>query len=267
MDASFWEYDWTSVEVLHAAAVRSPKAGTVRTAWGTTEFCQLGVKFFGATHIRYGDETVLFDTGMVLYLPRETAPDVPYNKRVIRQGDGICAFCRADHPLPPRLRLWHFEDDRAKNAFSALNRAANGPDSEEFAVLSAFYGLLAVLHGQEHVCKTGRAGQRARAVREFLDRQAQAAFLDLDRLAREQGVSPETLRAEFRAQFGVTPFAYWCDQKQNQACGLLHRTDLSIAEVARRVGFDDQNYFSRFFRKHMGMSPTEYRRRYRGQLD
>jgi AraC family transcriptional activator of pobA len=36
---------------------------------------------------------------------------------------------------------------------------------------------------------------------------------------------------------------------------------LSIKEIAAVTGFRDQYYFSRFFRKHTGMSPTDYRKR------
>jgi AraC-like DNA-binding protein len=41
----------------------------------------------------------------------------------------------------------------------------------------------------------------------------------------------------------------------------LDNSGQTIAEVAREMGFEDQFYFSRVFRKVMGMSPVEYRKR------
>jgi AraC-like DNA-binding protein len=40
---------------------------------------------------------------------------------------------------------------------------------------------------------------------------------------------------------------------------LLHRTNDSIRSIAHQVGFKDQAYFSRVFRKQMGASPNEFR--------
>ncbi len=50
-------------------------------------------------------------------------------------------------------------------------------------------------------------------------------------------------------------------QKLELACSLLETrsVDFSIAEIARRVGYEDPLYFSKVFRRHVGMSPSRYR--------
>ena len=40
---------------------------------------------------------------------------------------------------------------------------------------------------------------------------------------------------------------------------MLTVTDMQVCDIAREVGYDDQNYFSRCFRKLEGVSPTKYR--------
>ena len=40
---------------------------------------------------------------------------------------------------------------------------------------------------------------------------------------------------------------------------MLQSTDLSVQEIAYRLRFPDQSYLGRFFKKHTGESPTEYR--------
>ena len=40
---------------------------------------------------------------------------------------------------------------------------------------------------------------------------------------------------------------------------LLRNRSLSIAEIAEKTGLVDQSYFSRFFKKKMGITPSEYR--------
>jgi AraC family transcriptional regulator of arabinose operon len=52
--------------------------------------------------------------------------------------------------------------------------------------------------------------------------------------------------------------------RMTRARGLLDRTTLTIAEIARAVGYDDPLYFSRHFRDRHGVSPREYRAIHKG---
>ena len=65
----------------------------------------------------------------------------------------------------------------------------------------------------------------------------------------------------FFARTGHSPIDYLIQLKIQRSCRLLDNTELTIAEIAREMGFDDQFYFSRQFRKVMNMSPRDYRRR------
>ena len=50
--------------------------------------------------------------------------------------------------------------------------------------------------------------------------------------------------------------------KIKKSSTLLKGTDLSVLEISELAGFEDSNYFSNVFKKHMGISPREYRKRY-----
>jgi AraC-like DNA-binding protein len=63
----------------------------------------------------------------------------------------------------------------------------------------------------------------------------------------------------YRAATGQTPMQAFLHRKIARACYLLEVSDLPVAEVARRFGFDDPYYFSRLFRKITGISPSRYR--------
>ena len=67
----------------------------------------------------------------------------------------------------------------------------------------------------------------------------------------------------FRAALGVSPHAYLITLRLERAKELLLDSDGSVADIGRTVGFSDQNYFSRFFKKRIGLSPSEFRLRYR----
>lgn len=62
----------------------------------------------------------------------------------------------------------------------------------------------------------------------------------------------------FRAEFGVTPLEYRDRLLIRRATALLSAGDISIREAAFAAGFENAAYFSRFFKKHVGVSPSEY---------
>lgn len=82
----------------------------------------------------------------------------------------------------------------------------------------------------------------------------------LAQLAREHGISVPHLGSEFKRCFGRAPLEYLIGQRLQHAKDLLGRSDLQIAEISQRVGYENAFYFSRLFRKHTGHSPLAYRK-------
>lgn len=85
--------------------------------------------------------------------------------------------------------------------------------------------------------------------------------IDVDDLAQLENMSCTSFRTAFRKHTGMSPNEYIITQRISAACRLLAQTDKSVSAVAEDVGYHDQYYFSRIFRKKMGMSPLQYRRK------
>lgn len=98
-------------------------------------------------------------------------------------------------------------------------------------------------------------------VRRWLDQHLAEPY-DLDRLAATFGVSSRTLLRRFRAEAGTTPLAYLQRSRVRRAQRLLETTDLAVGQVCSRVGYTDAGTFGRLFRRDVGMTPAEYRRRF-----
>ena len=81
-------------------------------------------------------------------------------------------------------------------------------------------------------------------------------------LARMCYMSEVSFRKKFRQYAGTTPSAYILKKKLQRAKRLLRSGIYSVAETAEAVGFDDPSYFSKVFKKHIGLLPGEYMRRY-----
>ena len=64
--------------------------------------------------------------------------------------------------------------------------------------------------------------------------------------------------ALFKEEYGITPLAYRNRLLLQKACLLLREGALSVTEIAETLGFETLAYFSRFFKKHMGVVPSRY---------
>ena len=64
----------------------------------------------------------------------------------------------------------------------------------------------------------------------------------------------------FKARTGLSPKSYIARMRAEIAIDLLETSDLSFSEIARAIGIEDSNYFSRFIKKQTGRTPSFYRR-------
>lgn len=102
----------------------------------------------------------------------------------------------------------------------------------------------------------------------FRDRLLEVARADLPALSPESlaetlGLSPRTLARRFTEELQTTPGRWIQDRRLDAARDLLERSDLGIAEICWRVGYQDAASFSRLFSRRTGLSPGEYRRQAR----
>ncbi len=84
---------------------------------------------------------------------------------------------------------------------------------------------------------------------------------DVKDLARRCGASESSLLRSFRRELGCTPGAYWRNRRLDESMVLLRTGRYSIAEVARRVGYEKATSFGFAFRSHFGDAPSAFVRR------
>jgi AraC-like DNA-binding protein len=102
-------------------------------------------------------------------------------------------------------------------------------------------------------------GRQIRAVESAMQQIQMNETLNLATLPKQYGISPSHFRKLFRDHFGQSPREARQAAKMKAACDALIYSDLSISEIADRLGFTNIHNFSRAFRKAIGRSPTVYR--------
>lgn len=82
----------------------------------------------------------------------------------------------------------------------------------------------------------------------------------LDSLAAEVGMSRAGFAKRFKALVEHSMFDYLTQLRLQRACDLLSSTQLSLYEIANRVGYESDLAFTRTFKKRLGFTPTTYRK-------
>ncbi|NER85128.1 MAG: AraC family transcriptional regulator, partial [Leptolyngbya sp. SIO1D8] len=73
-------------------------------------------------------------------------------------------------------------------------------------------------------------------------------------------LTPKHLSACIKQVTGRTALQMIFDFKLNNAKALLTQTSLTVSEIAYESGFENPHYFSSFFKRHIGLTPLEFRK-------
>lgn len=112
-------------------------------------------------------------------------------------------------------------------------------------------------------CPTEKNAQLKRlapAIRVLEERHHQQ--LSMEGLAALTGMSSTHFNRQFSRLLGTSPTRFLHAMRIDRARHLLATTDQNIADIAVEVGFYDQSHLTRRFRRHCGMTPRAYRKRF-----
>jgi len=85
---------------------------------------------------------------------------------------------------------------------------------------------------------------------------------NLTEVANELGLTTITFIRHFKSAFNTTPYQYLLSKRLEYAKTLLQTSNLPIKSISNMFRFSDENYFNYYFKKKVGLSPTEYRKKY-----
>jgi AraC-like DNA-binding protein len=78
-------------------------------------------------------------------------------------------------------------------------------------------------------------------------------------MAMKSELSTSHFSSVFHKTTGMPPMEYFIRLKLEKACAALSDLEMKIKDIASMLGYEDPYYFSRLFKKHLNMSPFQYR--------
>lgn len=234
---------------------------------------------YGGRYVLGGRTPVASTTVLDLPLPPPWE-DIP----VVRQGGGgertdvVCGYLHSEHPLfdpsmkalPPVfvVRLAEGPASSWVHASVAYALEASAPSNRSATVLATRLPelvLMEVLRVHLSAEPSSNHGWLA-ALRDpvlgpalSLMHATPGEHWTVGELARRTAVSRSVLDDRFRQVLSRSPIRYLTQWRMHLAEGLLGTTDLTVYDVARRVGYQSEEAFSRAFKRERGQAPAHWR--------
>ncbi len=237
----FFETDGLALEILDIFLINRKKE-TLRTT-SNRKFSVMSFRLDGKAHIYQDEEVYTLDKFNMLYIPKFCT----YSQDTL--GERIIAI---------HLNVYGLETDKievaaapqeAKLFFQDIYRIWTKKEKNyKYICQIMLMKFLMELPNQEDPIDI------------YLQQKLADPKLSVAQLAKQQNVSEQYFRRNFKKKYGVSPSQYINNARIAYAKKILQTDYYTVAEVARMSGFEDANYFCTAFKKRVGQTPLAYKK-------
>ncbi|MBR2466903.1 MAG: helix-turn-helix transcriptional regulator [Clostridia bacterium] len=212
-------------------------------------YAALSFRERGVGTFKIGNKIFTTNPGDVIFIPADTPYEVDYSDSVsIVANLHFCNYCETEmFDLRARTEIalmflrmleewqtWHSVNRAKASIFNILGKIAEYNDDK--IENTAFFA--SVRYIEANFCKPD---------------------LNVKAVCGVGFVSPSSLQRLFLKHFGMSPKQYVIKLRMNKALELLIEGKLTVREISRSCGFEDEKYFSRAFKKKYGYPPSRLR--------
>jgi len=155
----------------------------------------------------------------------------------------------------PVKKLGRKVSESMDNVINCLKEEKDG-----LMLTSCIYAFLSALSENSQQKEISKSLQYVEKCEDYLER-CPYKKITVTELSEYVNIDRSYLTAIFKKHRGISPQRYIMENKLRKACDFLKNTDYDVTYISQSVGYDDPFVFSHAFKKLIGMSPTEYRRK------
>lgn len=144
------------------------------------------------------------------------------------------------------------------------NRKQTSVDEFSLFLVSFFYQLKSVLERYQHQVEISaiRTPSQVERILSWLEARYTEP-LSLNKIANELHLSPYHISHRFKEWVGMTLSDYLNERRLHEAVKLLNTTNHTVAQIGETIGLENCSYFCKIFKKKFGLSPHQYRKKWR----
>lgn len=176
----------------------------------------------------------------------------------------------AIHPLLEQLPpVFRGEELQKRQLTDLLNRMlaeytraqSEGTSTDDRLLAGCLYQVLFTMHyGSNTYIPGNQTDERITRIVHYINENYDS-ISDVESIAREFYISKYHLCRFFKKNLGISLITYLNTIKIRNACRMIKEGCTNLTEVAMQCGFNSPSYFCKVFKKEIGISPTDYRRR------
>lgn len=218
-------------------------------------YCSVSMRLNGKVRISEKGKSLISEAGSITFIPKGSG----YETEILENSEIIVVHFTttggSENQSPRLVRPEHGE--AMTGEFMALMKRYKIGREQDYACLSMFYHILALIQQEQMYRVKNAIPLRMHKARKYIDRNFDDANLSVAQLAAQAGVSETYFRRKFRECFGSSPSVYIKRIRLENAKLLLSAGYYSVSEVAEKCGFQSLSYFSYEFHRLTGQTPTE----------
>lgn len=150
--------------------------------------------------------------------------------------------------------------DGDENIADTIKDITENGDMRFELLMQKFWAFIAVLTHNPRTPPKSQSAEYVQKAVAFIKNNVHQKVTVYD-IAKHTGIDRSYLSRLFREYRNVSPQQYILNVKMNAAAQYLKNTDISIAEVAKSVGYEDYHVFNKVFKNHFGISPSVWRKK------
>lgn len=249
-------HDVVITDIRHALFVKRAEASLVHKCRASHGLA-LNLSSFDKTYIFSDGLSLTLKQNEIIFLPKGSS----YTVKTESSGDCYAInFDVADDvdatPFVFKIKNYNGVKERFEKAATAFKRKHGAYQLTCRAIL---YEIIAIMQDQyraDYVCSD--VSSMIDSALEYIHRHYTDVDISIGYLAQMCGISEDYFRKIFKLTHGVSPIKYINTLKVTYAKELLSSGMYSVTEAAELSGFADASYFSREFKTHTGVCPSQY---------